>query len=72
MLFMSKDAKRFITTSEEGAPCFTRPSHSAIAKTKGVRLEDLDNVTAEYYYTNKNKKGGVSINNFLNIITVNQ
>lgn len=66
MLFVSNDKKRFITCSECGAPCFTRPSHAAIAKGKGLDLHSMENVTAEYYYTNKNTKGGISINRFLN------
>lgn len=62
MLFISDDKTRFICTTADGAPCFMRGEHISIAKSLGVDLSTLDNVTSAFHFKGK----GQSIKSFLN------
>lgn len=61
MLFVSDDKTRFITTTTEGAPCFTRASHAHLAKVQGLDLNNMTNVTTDYHFMGK----GYSVKSFL-------
>ena len=68
MLFISDDNKRFIATAgETGAACFIRGEHTREAKSLGLNLSNMENVTFEYWFGDggRNKKTQ-SIRKFLN------
>ena len=62
MLFVSEDKARFICTTEEGAPCFMRGTHTKLAKESGLELDKMENLTFAFYVNGN----GQSIKNFLN------
>lgn len=62
MLFVSEDKTKFITTTAEGACCFTRTTHYKEAKERGLNLSQMENITAQYHYSGKGK----SFKDFLN------
>lgn len=62
MLFVSDDKTKFITSTADGAPCFTRGIHTQLAKGQGLDLSKMENETVNYFYKGK----GQSFKEFLN------
>lgn len=55
MLYVSECKTKFITSTADGAPCFTRGVHEKLAKEQGLDLHAMENITVHYFYKGKGK-----------------